>query len=58
VLASNFYGSGNVLQPPKLLSGHALTFAYNFALGPLEVSLMYCDQSRQVKSYFNLGIPF
>ena len=58
VLASNFYGSGNIFQQTRLLSGHALTFAYNFALGPLEVSLMYCDQSKQVKSYFNLGIPF
>ena len=58
VLASNFFNSGNELQPPSLLSGHAITFSYNFALGPLEVSVMYCDQSKQVRSYFNLGIPF
>jgi NTE family protein len=58
VLASNFFNSGNELQSPSLLSGHAITFAYNFALGPLEVSVMYCDQSKQVRSYFNLGIPF
>ena len=58
ILASNFFDTGNDLQPASFLSGHALTFTYNFALGPLDVSVMYCDQSKQVRTYFNLGIPF
>jgi len=58
ILASNFVDSGNELQQPSFLSGHALTFTYNFALGPFDVSVMYCDQSKQVRTYFNLGIPF
>ncbi|MGZ8550110.1 MAG: hypothetical protein ACXWV2_05590, partial [Chitinophagaceae bacterium] len=39
-------------------TGYALTFSYNFALGPLDLSLMYCDQTRKIQSYINLGIPF
>ena len=35
-----------------------LTFSYNFALGPLDISVMYCDQTRKVQAYINLGIPF
>ena len=58
VMIKNFLSSGNIFQRFDFLSGHAITFGYNFALGPLEVSIMYSDQSKQVHSYFNLGIPF
>jgi NTE family protein len=57
-LVNNFVSVNNLLQKPEFLSGYAVTFAYNFALGPLEISAMYCDQSRKLRSYINLGIPF
>jgi len=57
-LVNNFISRNNILQKPDFLSGHALSFGYNFALGPLEVSAMYCDQSRRFHSYINLGISF
>ncbi|MBC7851130.1 MAG: patatin-like phospholipase family protein [Chitinophagaceae bacterium] len=57
-LVNNFISSDNGLQYPRFLSGHALTLGYNFALGPLELSAMYNDQSREISSYINLGIPF
>ena len=43
---------------PNFLSGYALTFTYNFVLGPLELSAMYCDQWHRVMGYVNIGIPF
>lgn len=58
VLFNNFVSSTDFFDDPKFFSGYSLTFAYNFALGPLEISAMYCDQTRRVQSYINLGIPF
>jgi NTE family protein len=58
VLFNNVLSRNKYLPTPDFLSGYALTFAYNFALGPLELSAMYCDQTRKVKSYINIGIPF
>lgn len=57
-LMNNFISINNILQKPNRLSGYSATLAYNFALGPLEISVMYCDQTKKVMSYFNLGIPF
>ena len=57
-LINNFISTSNLLQKPNFLSGHALSFGYNFALGPLEVSGMYCDQTGRFHSYINLGISF
>jgi NTE family protein len=57
-LINNFISTNNILQKPNFLSGHAVSFGYNFALGPLEVSAMYCDQSKKIHSYINLGISF
>jgi NTE family protein len=57
-LINNFISTSNILQKPNFLSGHAISFGYNFALGPLEVSAMYCDQSKKIHSYINLGIGF
>jgi NTE family protein len=57
-LADNFVGTKNILQKPDFLSGYSLSLGYNFALGPLEISAMYCDQTRHIRSYINLGIPF
>jgi NTE family protein len=58
VLFNNFVTKSNFFTTPDLLTGYALTFTYNFALGPLELSAMYCDQSRSVIGYINIGIPF
>lgn len=57
-LVQNFIDFNNTLQKPDFFSGYSAGFAYNFALGPLEVSAMYCDQTKKVRSYINLGIPF
>ncbi|HTE24781.1 patatin-like phospholipase family protein [Flavitalea sp.] len=57
-LVNNFISKDNVLQRPAFLSGHALSMGYNFALGPLEVSAAYSDQSKQVQSVISLGISF
>ncbi|MEP7278520.1 MAG: patatin-like phospholipase family protein [Bacteroidota bacterium] len=58
VLFDNFISTSKFFQNPGFLSGYALTFGYNFALGPLEFSLMYSDQSKKLSSYVNIGIPF
>ena len=57
-LFSNFISKASFFNSPDFLSGYSMTFSYNFALGPLEVSAMYCDQSRRVLGYVNIGIPF
>jgi NTE family protein len=58
LLFSNFVSKSPYFNTPDFLSGYSLTFSYNFALGPLELSAMYCDQSRRVIGYVNIGIPF
>jgi NTE family protein len=58
VLFNNFINKSAFFITPDFLSGYALTFTYNFALGPVELSAMYCDQSRTVLGYLNIGIPF
>jgi NTE family protein len=54
----NFIGTDNGAGNPQFLSGYSLTLGYNFILGPLEISAMYCDQSKQIRPYINLGVPF
>lgn len=58
VLFNNIFTKSDYFNYPDFFSGYSLTFAYNFALGPLEISAMYCDQTKRVQSYINLGIPF
>jgi len=59
VMFSNFVQDENKFyDTPDFLSGYALTFTYNFVLGPLELSAMYCDQWKRVMGYVNIGIPF
>lgn len=57
-LCNNFISKSAFNDNPDFLSGYSLTFAYNFALGPLELSAMYLDQSKKVRTYINIGIPF
>jgi NTE family protein len=58
VLVNNFITTSSFFVAPNFLSGYALTFSYNFALGPIEISAMYCDQAHRVIGYVNIGIPF
>ena len=58
MLLTDFVSKSNFFQNPGFLTGYALTFAYNFALGPLEISAMYSDQSKRLSTYINLGIAF
>jgi NTE family protein len=58
VLFNNFFTTSSYFTAPDFLSGYALTYSYNFALGPIEVSAMYCDQVHRVIGYVNIGIPF
>ena len=58
VLFNNFLYRSNFFTTPDFLSGYALTFTYHFALGPLELSAMYSDQSKELIGYINIGIPF
>ena len=57
-LFRNFIGSNKNLHTASWLTGYAVTLGYNFVLGPLEISAMYCDQSKKLLPYINLGIPF
>jgi NTE family protein len=58
VLFNNIISKNRYMHAPDVLSGHSLTLAYNFALGPLELSAMYADQTKKVRTYVNIGIPF
>lgn len=58
LLLNNFISKSAFFSNPQWLSGYGLSFGYNSALGPLEFSLMYCDQSGKLGSYVNMGIPF
>jgi len=58
VLFNNFISKSKFFNYLDFYSGYALTFSYNFALGPLDLSIMYSDQTQKVQGYINLGIPF
>lgn len=53
-----FVSTNKVFEKYYFLSGYSISLGYNFVLGPLEVSAMYCDQSKKILPYINLGIPF
>ncbi|RPE08951.1 hypothetical protein EGT74_18210 [Chitinophaga lutea] len=40
------------------LTGYGITLGYSSRLGPLEGTLMYCDQAKYLKAYVNLGFHF
>jgi NTE family protein len=58
LLYHDFINTNKKYQLSGYLTGYALTFGYNFLLGPLEISAMYCDQSQKLLPYVNLAIPF
>jgi NTE family protein len=58
ILFNNIISRSDFYKDRNFYSGYALTFSYNFALGPLDLSIMYCDQTKNLQTYINLGIPF
>jgi outer membrane translocation and assembly module TamA len=42
----------------RFLSGHAITAGYLTAIGPIEFSAMYGDQSGKFQAYVNIGLAF
>lgn len=57
-LVKNFATKRNSTSGKDALTGYALTFAYKTPIGPVELSAMYCDQSKRLQSYVLVGIPF
>ena len=57
-LIKDFATNKNSTSSKDGLTGYALTFAYKTPIGPLELSAMYCDQSKKIQSYVMFGIPF
>ena len=57
-LVKDFATGNNATSSKDFLSGHSLTFSYKTPIGPLELSAMYCDQSKKIQSYVLFGIPF
>jgi NTE family protein len=42
----------------KYLSGYGLGAGYSSRMGPIEATMMYSDQSGQLKFYVNMGFNF
>jgi NTE family protein len=42
----------------NFLSGYGLTFGFDSAIGPIEITSMYCDQDGRLRTYVNLGFRF
>jgi NTE family protein len=42
----------------NLLTGYGLTLGYASAIGPIEITAMYCDQDGKVRYNLNLGYRF
>jgi NTE family protein len=57
-LVKDFATKRNATSNKDVLTGYALTFAYKTPIGPIELSAMYCDQSKKLQSYVLVGIPF
>jgi NTE family protein len=55
---SNFSYTNGSMDSGDFLSGYALTAGYNSALGPLQFSMMYCDQTGKFVGYANIGLHF
>jgi NTE family protein len=42
----------------NFLSGYGLTFGFDSAIGPIEITSMYCDQDGRLRTNLNLGFRF
>ncbi|NOT77238.1 MAG: hypothetical protein HOP08_20125 [Cyclobacteriaceae bacterium] len=54
----DFIDRGNFNPNHDFISGYALSGGYRSAIGPIEISLIYSDQSKTFKGYVNLGFTF
>jgi len=52
------YDWSNILNSGSFLSGYSFTVGYASVLGPIQISAMYNDQSRQFSGYVNIGFHF
>ncbi|HEV8513662.1 MAG TPA: patatin-like phospholipase family protein [Cyclobacteriaceae bacterium] len=52
------YDLSNVINSGSFLSGYSFTVGYASVLGPIQISAMYGDQSRQFSGYVNIGFHF
>ncbi|MFI5218942.1 MAG: patatin-like phospholipase family protein [Bacteroidia bacterium] len=51
-------GFNNITAENNLLTGYGLTFGYDSAIGPLEFTVMHCDQDSKVRTGLNIGYSF
>lgn len=49
---------GDVSSKYKYLSGYGVTGGYSSFMGPIEASVMYCDQDGRLRMYVNIGFNF
>ena len=54
----DFHNTFDKLTNDNLLTGYAFTIGYDSALGPIEMTVMYCDQDGRIRSNLNLGYKF
>jgi NTE family protein len=50
--------SNNLSGGDNFLSGYGLTFGFDSAIGPIEITSMYCDQDGRLRTNLNLGFRF
>jgi len=50
--------SNNLSGDDNFLSGYGLTFGFDSAIGPIEITSMYCDQDGRLRTNLNLGFRF
>jgi NTE family protein len=55
---SSIENASELTATKNLLTGYAVTAGYSSPIGPLELSLMYSDQSETFMGYLNLGFHF
>jgi NTE family protein len=49
---------GDIGAKYKYMSGYGLTGGYSSFMGPIEASVMYCDQDGRLRMYVNIGFNF
>ena len=56
----DFQGTGfsNLSAKNNLLTGYGLTCGINSPIGPLEFTVMHCDQDAKVRTNINIGYSF
>ncbi len=50
--------TGNITALDNLLTGYGVTFGYDSAIGPIDITVMYCDQDGKLRYNMNLGFYF